>query len=214
MILKLGISATNSGKNNFGLSKRIKDKDKDKDKEKEKEKRDISAGKMNNIGKKINNFFDDIEELDEDNMQKLELKPTPINEPTRKKTLMPVKKKNKFALQKKTKTDRAENVKTAANNSSTIKKKLNNDNKAKKERTTLMRLKTDKSEQIFEILMECLNKKKIEFKMTNESYGAKKGELPKIDIVGVEQEISKLEIKIKIKGKEGSNTSSLIKISS
>ena len=128
---KLGISATNSGKNNFGLSKRIKDKDKDKDKEKEKEKRDISAGKMNNIGKKINNFFDDIEELDEDNMQKLELKPTPINEPTRKKTLMPVKKKNKFALQKKTKTDRAENVKTAANNSSTIKKKLNNDNKDK-----------------------------------------------------------------------------------
>ena len=127
----LGISATNSGKNNFGLSKRIKDKDKDKDKEKEKEKRDISAGKMNNIGKKINNFFGDIEELDEDNMQKLELKPTPINEPTRKKTLMPVKKKNKFALQKKTKTDRAENVKTAANNSSTIKKKLNNDNKDK-----------------------------------------------------------------------------------
>ena len=74
---KLGISAINSGKsNNFGLSKRTKDKEK----EKEKEKRDISAGKMNNIGKKINNFFDDIEELDEDNMQKLELKPTPINE--------------------------------------------------------------------------------------------------------------------------------------
>ena len=99
---KLGISAINNGKsNNFGLSKRTKDK--------EKEKRDISAGKMNNnIGKKINNFFDDIEELDEDNMQKLELKPTPINEPTRKKTYMPTKKKNKFALQKKTKTDRAE----------------------------------------------------------------------------------------------------------
>jgi hypothetical protein len=84
--------------------------------------------------------------------------------------------------------------------------------KAKKERTTLMRLKTDKSEQIFEILMECLNKKKIEFKMTNESYGAKKGELPKIDIVGVEQEISKLEIKIKIKGKEGSNTENTIQL--
>ena len=132
---KLGISAINSGKNNFGLSKRTKDKDKDK--EKEKEKRDISAGKMNNIGKKINNFFDDIEELDEDNMQKLELKPTPINEPTRKKTLMPVKKKNKFALQKKTKTDRAENVKTAANNSSTIKKKLNNDKEKDKEKDKL-----------------------------------------------------------------------------
>ena len=117
---KLGISAINNGKsNNFGLSKRTKDK--------EKEKRDISAGKMNNIGKKINNFFDDIEELDEDNMQKLELKPTPINEPIRKKTLMPTKKKNKFALQKKTKTDRAENVKTTANNSNTLKNKLNND---------------------------------------------------------------------------------------
>ena len=84
--------------------------------------------------------------------------------------------------------------------------------KAKKERTTLMRLKTDKSEQIFEILMDCLNKKKIEFKMTNESYGAKKGELPKIDIVAVEQEISKLEIKIKIKGKEGSNMDNTVQL--
>ena len=84
--------------------------------------------------------------------------------------------------------------------------------KAKKERTTLMRLKTDKSEKIFEILMDCLNKKKIEFKMTNESYGAKKGELPKIDIVAVEQEISKLEIKIKIKGKEGSNAENTVQL--
>ncbi len=122
---KLGISAINNGKsNNFVLSKRTKDK--------EKEKRDISAGKMNNIGKKINNFFDDIEELDEDNMQKLELKPTPINEPIRKKTLVPAKKKNKFALQKKTKTDRAENVKTSANNSNTLKNKLNNDKEKEK----------------------------------------------------------------------------------
>ena len=122
---KLGISAINNGKsNNFVLSKRTKDK--------EKEKRDISAGKMNNIGKKINNFFDDIEELDEDNMQKLELKPTPINEPLRKKTLVPAKKKNKFALQKKTKTDRAENVKTSSNNSNTLKNKLNNDKEKEK----------------------------------------------------------------------------------
>ena len=84
--------------------------------------------------------------------------------------------------------------------------------KAKKERTTLMRLKTEKSEKIFEILMDCLNKKKIEFKMTNESYGAKKGELPKIDIVAVEQEISKLEIKIKIKGKDGSNMENTVQL--
>ena len=84
--------------------------------------------------------------------------------------------------------------------------------KAKKDRTTLMRLKTDKSEQIFEILMDCLNKKKIEFKIKNESYGSKKGELPKIDIVSVEQEISKLEIKIKIKGKEGTNMENTVQL--
>ena len=143
---KLGISAINSGKsNNFGLSKRTKDKEK----EKEKEKRDISAGKMNNIGKKINNFFDDIEELDEDNMQKLELKPTPINEHIRKKTLMPVKKKNKFALQKKTKTDRAENMKTSANNSNIIKKKANNEKDKDKERLNEELIKNKINEEDF-----------------------------------------------------------------
>ena len=98
---KLGISVNNNGvkSNNFGLLKRTKDK--------EKEKRDNSEGKTKNdaVGKKINNFFDDIEELDEYNMQKLNLKPTPINEPIRKKIYMP-KKKNRFALQKKKKTDR------------------------------------------------------------------------------------------------------------
>ena len=45
-----------------------------------------------------------------------------------------------------------------------------------------MRLKTDKNKQIFDILIDCLNKKKLEFKITNESYGTKKGEIPKIDI--------------------------------
>ena len=45
------------------------------------------------------------------------------------------KKKNKFALQKKTKTDRAENVKTIANNNTnTIKKKLNKVKKKKKKK--------------------------------------------------------------------------------
>ena len=75
-----------------------------------------------------------------------------------------------------------------------------------------MRLKTEKSQQIFDILMDCLNKKKIEFKITNETYGAKRGELPKIDIVGVEQEISKLEIKIKINRKEGSNMENTVQL--
>ena len=42
-----------------------------------------------------------------------------------------------------------------------------------------MRLKTENDEQIFEILMNCLTKKKIEFKVANESSGAKKGEIPK-----------------------------------
>ena len=84
--------------------------------------------------------------------------------------------------------------------------------KAKKDRTNLMRLKTEKSQQIFDILIDCLNKKKLEFKITNESYGSKKGELPKIDIVGVEQEISKLEIKIKINRKEGANMENTVQL--
>jgi hypothetical protein len=45
---------------------------------------------------------------------------------------VPAKKKNKFALQKKTKTDRAENVKTSSNNSNTLKNKLNNDKEKEK----------------------------------------------------------------------------------
>jgi hypothetical protein len=84
--------------------------------------------------------------------------------------------------------------------------------KAKKERTNLMRLKTDKNKQIFDILIDCLNKKKLEFKITNESYGTKKGEIPKIDIVGVEQEISKLEIKIKITRREGTNMENTVQL--
>ena len=122
---KLGISVSNGIKNNnFALAKKSKDK--------EKEKRESSEGKTknDNIGKKINNFFDDIEELDEDNMQKLNLKPTPINEPIRKRTYMP-KKKNRFALQKKTKTDRAENqLKNGDTNNNINKfKKLTNEEK-------------------------------------------------------------------------------------
>ena len=122
---KLGISVSNGIKNNnFDLAKKSKDK--------EKEKRESSEGKTknDNIGKKINNFFDDIEELDEDNMQKLNLKPTPINEPIRKRTYMP-KKKNRFALQKKTKTDRAENqLKNGDTNNNINKfKKLTNEEK-------------------------------------------------------------------------------------
>ena len=208
---KLGISAINSGKNNFGLSKRTKDKDKDK--EKEKEKRDISAGKMNNIGKKINNFFDDIEELDEDNMQKLELKPTPINEPTRKKTLMPVKKKNKFALQKKTKTDRAENVKTAANNSSTIKKKLNNDKEKDKEKDKLSEelIKNKINEEDFtepkeeKMLINKQNEEKHKFEAKSKVHKNNENKNKKIEEKNAEKEKEKEKEKNENKNEEEIN---------
>ena len=112
----------NKSNNNIGFSKKTKEK------EKGNEKRDISEGKRKNenIEKKINNFFDDIEELDEDNMQKLNLKPTPINEPIKKKENLP-KKKNRFALQKKTKTDRAENINNIKNNEKKINIKVKNE---------------------------------------------------------------------------------------
>ena len=143
---KLGISVNNNGvkSNNFGLSKRTKEK------EKEKEKRDNSEGKTKNdaVGKKINNFFDDIEELDEDNMQKLNLKPTPINEPIRKKTYMP-KKKNRFALQKKTKTDRAENPQKSNNSNNNInrfKKKLGGENKNEQDNDEIIKNKINEED--------------------------------------------------------------------
>ena len=93
-------SKINKSNNNIAFNKKIKDK--------EKSKRDISEGKRKNenIEKKINNFFDDIDELDEDKMQKLNLKPSPINANIKKSN---IKKKNRFALQKKTKTDRTDN---------------------------------------------------------------------------------------------------------
>ena len=115
-------SKINKSNNNIGFSKKTKEK------EKGNEKRDISEGKRKNenIEKKINNFFNDIDELDEDNMQKLNLKPTPINEPIKKKENLP-KKKNRFALQKKTKTDRAENINNIKNNEKKINIKVKNE---------------------------------------------------------------------------------------
>ena len=99
-------SKINKSNNNIGFSKKVKDKDK--------EKRDISEGKRKNanIEKKINNFFDDIDELDEDNMQKLNLKPTPIYHPNKRITF---EKRKKYALQKKTNTQRLNNEKEEEN---------------------------------------------------------------------------------------------------
>ena len=100
-IIKSNANNSKINKSNIAFSKRTK--------ENEKSKRDISEGKRKNenIEKKINNFFDDIDELDEDKMQKLNLRPSPINPPIKKSNI--TKKKNRFALQKKTKTDRAGN---------------------------------------------------------------------------------------------------------
>ena len=53
---------------------------------------------------KINNFFDDVDDLNEDNMQKLNLKPTPIYQPNKRITF---EKRKKYALQKKTNTERS-----------------------------------------------------------------------------------------------------------
>ena len=107
-----------SAKQNFNVSKNLQFQKKNIDKKE----REISEGKFkDNFDKKINNFFDDVEDLDEDDMQKLELKPTPINDPPRKKTFAP-KKKNKYALQKKTKTERLENNENINNNN------INNNN--------------------------------------------------------------------------------------
>ena len=66
-----------------------------------------STKKIGKKNQKLNNFFVDEDDLDEDNMQKLDLKPTPINEPNPKKNLNIAKRK--FTLQKKTKTDRVDN---------------------------------------------------------------------------------------------------------
>ena len=66
-----------------------------------------STKKIGKKNQKLNNFFVDEEDLDEDDMQKLDLKPTPINEPKCKKNFNIAKRK--YTLQKKTKTDRVDN---------------------------------------------------------------------------------------------------------
>ena len=78
---------------------------------KKKEKKINNENKSNNLKeelnyKKINNFFDDMDDLNEDNMQKLDLKPTPIYNPNRRITF---EKRKKYTLQKKTNTERLNN---------------------------------------------------------------------------------------------------------
>ena len=74
-------------------------------------KKENNENKSNNLkeeynNKKLNNFFDDIDDLNEDNIQKLNLKPSPIYQPNKKITF---EKRKKYALQKKTNTERINN---------------------------------------------------------------------------------------------------------
>ena len=103
----------NINSNNFGalLLK------KDNIRYKKKEKKINNENKSNNFkeelnNKKINNFFDDINDLNEDNMQKLNLKPTPIYQPNKRITF---EKRKKYTLQKKTNTQRSNNEKEEEN---------------------------------------------------------------------------------------------------
>ena len=104
----------NINSNNYGslLSKKENSRYKDK------EKKINNENKSNNFkddlsNKKINNFLDDINDLNEDNMQKLNLKPTPIYQPNKRITF---EKRKKYALQKKTNTERVNNETEEENN--------------------------------------------------------------------------------------------------
>ena len=127
-VAKSNINNSKINKSNIGFSRKVK--------EKEKEKRDISEGKRKNqnIEKKINNFFYDINEIDEDDVQILSLNPAPISQPIQKQAIAP-KKKNRFALQKKTKTDRKDNIN---NNIKNYEKKQNKKIKNEKSEDKLM----------------------------------------------------------------------------
>ena len=87
----------------------------------------VSFQKKNVEDKKLNNFFDDVDDLDEDDMQKLNLKPTPINDPPPKKQQnFAPKKKNKYALQKKSKNTEINNNNIKNNENELIESKEDN----------------------------------------------------------------------------------------
>ena len=98
----------NINSNNFGALLLKKDNIRYKEKEKKiNNENNINNFKENSNNKKINNFFDDIDDLNEDNMQKLNLKPTPIYQPS--KRIITFEKRKKYTLQKKTNTERLNN---------------------------------------------------------------------------------------------------------
>ncbi len=99
----------NISSNNFGalLKKDEKENLKYKKSEKKINKENKRYNPKENINEqKINNFFDDVDDLDEDYMQKLDFKPTPIYQPNKRITF---EKRKKYALQKKTNTERDNN---------------------------------------------------------------------------------------------------------
>ena len=104
----------NLNSNNFGALLMKKENIRYKNKDKKINNENKSNNYKEDLNEqKINNFFDDIEDLNEDNMQKLNLKPTPIYQPNRRITF---DKRKKYALQKKTNTERVNNENDEENN--------------------------------------------------------------------------------------------------
>ena len=70
--------------------------------------------------------------------------------------------------------------------------------KIKGGREMLMRIRTNSSEKIVEIIMGILKKKSIKYKITNKDFRPKEGELPQIKIDVVEEEINKYEVTLRL----------------
>ena len=107
------IKVNNINSNNFGALLIKKENIRYKNKDKKINNENKSNNYKEDVNdQKINNFFDDIDDLNEDNMQKLNLKPTPIYHPNKRITF---EKRKKYALQKKTNTQRLNNEKEEEN---------------------------------------------------------------------------------------------------
>ena len=101
------IKVNNINSNNFGALLIKKENIRYKNKDKKINNENKSNNYKEDVNdQKINNFFDDIDDLNEDNMQKLNLKPTPIYQQNRRVTF---EKRKKYTLQKKTNTERINN---------------------------------------------------------------------------------------------------------
>ena len=70
--------------------------------------------------------------------------------------------------------------------------------KIKGNRNTLMRIRTKEAGNIVKIITEILKKKKIKHQITNKDFRPKEGEIPKIDIDLVEEEINKYEVTLRL----------------